>query len=250
MDGMRDVLCSVLGATSSLYSLWLLWDCWRQAKFQGASVVSPARNSASSRANCLCQFLLALVALGAGLTFLVGHGREISSLFAKTNSDYQRSPVLTNVGSMPPRSRVALDRDSTQAGQPIIGIDCAVTSLSDVEVACLLRSAPKLDWLNLAWTPVTLNVLRELRHTPRLTSLNLRRTQIGNDGLEYLGELKSLHWLSLDATRVTDAGLPYLSELSSLEILDLRDTATTEEGVRRLEKALPNCTIQHSCNED
>ena len=44
---------------------------------------------------------------------------------------------------------------------------------------------------------------------------------------------------------MTDAGLEHLKGLMQLQRLVLRNTKVTDAGVRDLQKALPNCKIEH-----
>ena len=61
--------------------------------------------------------------------------------------------------------------------------------------------------------------------------------------LEHLKALTTLQYLNLPFSKVTDAGLEHLKGLTNLEELDLRATNVTDEGVKKLQQALPNCTI-------
>ncbi len=62
----------------------------------------------------------------------------------------------------------------------------------------------------------------------------------------YLGDVPRTQRLRLSFhyTQVTDEGIRCLHEYSGLEEVDLRGTKVSEEGVRRLQEALPNCTIR------
>ena len=63
--------------------------------------------------------------------------------------------------------------------------------------------------------------------------------------MEHLEELTNLEVLFLGATQITDAGLVHLEGLTSLKLLWLSGTQFTDEGAKKLQQALPNCTIRH-----
>jgi hypothetical protein len=48
----------------------------------------------------------------------------------------------------------------------------------------------------------------------------------------------------LSDTAISDAGLEHLRGLTQLTALRIRRTKTTDAGEKKLQKALPNCTIQ------
>jgi len=123
--------------------------------------------------------------------------------------------------------------------------------------------------LHLGGTQVTDAGLENLKGLTSLEELWLRDTNVTDAGLKYLEGLTSLEWLELAYTNVTDAGLDHLKGLSSLEDLNVRgtqvtdrgleylkgltrlksldvvDTNVTDEGVKKLQRALPNCKIEH-----
>lgn len=70
-------------------------------------------------------------------------------------------------------------------------------------------------------------------------------TQVTDAGLEHLKGLTGLVQLSLINTEITDRGLEHLKGLSELQTLDLRRTQVTYKGVEKLQRALPNCKIEH-----
>ena len=50
---------------------------------------------------------------------------------------------------------------------------------------------------------------------------------------------------SRNPCKAADAALKHLKGLTSLRQPDLRGAHVTDEGVKRLQQALPNCTIEH-----
>jgi hypothetical protein len=61
----------------------------------------------------------------------------------------------------------------------------------------------------------------------------------------HLESLPNLRVLNLKRLPIDDDDLQYLQALTDLEELDLRGTQVTEECVKRLQRALPNCKIEH-----
>jgi len=57
--------------------------------------------------------------------------------------------------------------------------------------------------------------------------------------------MKDLRYLYLTSTSVTDADLAPLAALTALRYLDLRKTTVTDAGVARLQRALPELSINH-----
>ena len=94
-------------------------------------------------------------------------------------------------------------------------------------------------------TDVTDAGLAHLKGLTQLESLGLGSAPVTDDGLVHLQELTQLEILWLDSTRVTDAGLVHLKGLTQLKKLYLRGTQVTDAGVAELQKALPNCKIEH-----
>ena len=60
-------------------------------------------------------------------------------------------------------------------------------------------------------------------------------------GVDFLSDV---HDVLVVDTEWADAGLEHLAGLKNLESLALSDTRLTDEGVKKLQQALPNCTIQ------
>jgi hypothetical protein len=106
-----------------------------------------------------------------------------------------------------------------------------------------LRGFTQLSELDLACTQVTDAGLEHLKGMTQLKELNLDCTQVTDAGLEHLKGMTQLSELDLARTQVTDAGLEHLTRMTQLWRLDLSGTRVTNEGSRKLQKALPNCSI-------
>ena len=78
-------------------------------------------------------------------------------------------------------------RDDKLPGKPVIGVDLAFTAVTDED-------------------------LKELKELKQLTTLNLCNTQVTDASLKDLKELKQLRTLHLGRGKVTDAGVKDLQE--------------------------------------
>jgi predicted nucleic acid-binding Zn ribbon protein len=87
--------------------------------------------------------------------------------------------------------------------------------------------------------------LVHLRRLSRLQKLELHGARMTDAGLVHLKELRRLQLFKLTGKRITDAGLVHLSGLSALKELYLGATRVTDAGIAELQKAIPNCRIDH-----
>lgn len=265
-------VCVFLSVASSLYCIWLLWHGWQHARFAWKPTPRPAsqgHDSDDTRLEWFCQLVLALAALWFAVIFVMANGNETISLLWHSEAHSQQLPTQTGFARSPADFGAFVERDSFRAGRRVIGIDCTRTQVSDEQVAYLLRRAPELEWLNLSWTSITGDGLGELRFTPllccltlygcqitdeglvhlegltNLQELDLVDTQVTDEGLVHLEGLTNLQELDLVNTQVTDEGLFHLEGLTNLQELDLYGTQVTEEGLKRLQRAIPRCSVRH-----
>ena len=77
----------------------------------------------------------------------------------------------------------------------------------------------------------------------KVTRLNLGFTKITDEGLKDVAKLENLKGLSLNSTQVTDVGLKDVAKLQNLIAFGLFRTKITKAGVAELKKALPNILI-------
>jgi internalin A len=94
-------------------------------------------------------------------------------------------------------------------------------------------------------TDITDAGLMQLESLTQLRSLSLWTRDVTDTGLTHLKGLTELQILKLWETKVTDAGLVNLKGLSKLQVLDLAGSKVTNAGIKDLQKALPNCWINH-----
>src|SRR5262249_40485910 len=111
-----------------------------------------------------------------------------------------------------------IGRSSTLEGNPIVRVDLGFTPMSD-------------------------EGLKELAGLKRLKILYLHRTRVTDAGLKTVAGFAQLEQLYLGATKVTDKGLKELSALKQLKVLDLRFTQVTEGAAAELQVALPAVRI-------
>ena len=88
----------------------------------------------------------------------------------------------------------------------------------------------RLEYLNLAGSPVTDAGLAQLQGLTALRWLSLDDTRLTDAGLVHLNGLGQLQNLSLGLTRVSDAGLPHLKPLTGLKTLSLVLTSISDEA--------------------
>ncbi|MGI6419018.1 MAG: leucine-rich repeat domain-containing protein [Thermoguttaceae bacterium] len=271
MDDLAQLLCVVVSLTGGVYCVSLLRNSRKRRESAREAVRSlprsARRKSVCARINRLCQVMLAstFLAVAASLLTILAY-RALPLLWEEPPVDQQmrHSVETVLIQGCPP---VLVDYDTSQPSRPVVGIDCFKKPISDDQVRCLLRQAPKLVWLNLGYTDITDEALCELGRVPKLHGLCLDGTRIGDLRLNHLAELKCLESLSLQDTNitdrglrcladlknlqelfvretaVTDTGLEWLGSLEKLEVLDLSGTRVTEEGIHRLESALPRVSI-------
>lgn len=67
---------------------------------------------------------------------------------------------------------------------------------------------------------------------------------IADADLDVLRVFPRLHELDLSGRPITDAAVPLLSRLKTLRVLRLSGTKLTDDGVRRLQAAIPGCSIE------
>jgi hypothetical protein len=107
-----------------------------------------------------------------------------------------------------------------------------------------LQGLSQLQELGLDSTKITDAGLVHFQGLSQLQRLGLDDTKITDAGLVHLQGLSQLQRLGLDDTKITDAGLVHLQGLSQLQLLWLVNTKVTAQGVKKLQQALPKCTIE------
>ena len=107
-----------------------------------------------------------------------------------------------------------------------------------------LKQLHQLQWLDINGTDqITDAGLANLQGLNQLRALYLSGTHVTDAGLEYLQGFTQLQTLDVSHTQVTDAGLEYLRGFTQLQTLSVGYTEVTDAGVKKLQQALPNCTI-------
>jgi Leucine-rich repeat (LRR) protein len=121
-------------------------------------------------------------------------------------------------------------------------LDLSNTKVGDAGLVHI-KELKSLDSLFLSDTQVTDTGLVNLKDLNNLVLLFLERTNITGDGLAHLKGIKSLRTLDLQGIIITDAAVEHLKEMTWLQSLNINTTGISDEAFKKLEKALPNCTI-------
>jgi hypothetical protein len=100
--------------------------------------------------------------------------------------------------------------------------------------------------LDLPGTHVGDRFIGRLSGLPKLAVVNLWETRITDACLQVLPSLPSLVSLDVCKTAISDDGIEMLAKLTRLQSLRIHQTNITEDGYRRLQGALPRCTIEWS----
>ena len=135
--------------------------------------------------------------------------------------------------------------DKFRPGNPVFHVSLQHTKITDTGLA-LLKGLPQLRSLVLLNTQISDAGLAHLKGLTSLQKLNLYGTRVTSAGLAHLKGLKNLQELNLIGTQVDDAGLIHLKGLPKLKKLILFNTKVTAAGAKKLEAALPKCSILHS----
>ena len=119
--------------------------------------------------------------------------------------------------------------------------------LSDEDIRCL-RDVKSLERLYISFNAITDGGMEYLTLL-NLKELDIAGTKVTDIGLKKLEGMNDLQRLSLQGLQITDVGLAHLVKMTHLSelLLDgsLDNPWITNAGVAKLQKALPNCTIQH-----
>ncbi|MGI6417186.1 MAG: leucine-rich repeat domain-containing protein [Thermoguttaceae bacterium] len=272
MNDVVQLLCVVVSLTGGIHCVSLLRHCRKPAASLAEPLKSPSKSarwrSVREKVNWYCEVILATTFLTVAGSLLVGFAyRLLPLLWEEPLVDRQMRQSVETV-SIQGCPAVIVDYDTCRPGRPIVGLDCFRKPISDCHLRILLNHAPKLEYLNLAYTQITDEALCELRRVPKLQGISLEGTRIGDlrldrlaklthlesltldgtdvtdKGLRHLAELKSLCVLCLTHTAITDAGLEWLGRLENLQRLELKNTRATEAGVNCLKQRLPNLTVK------
>ncbi len=124
----------------------------------------------------------------------------------------------------------------------VAGVDLDYADVTDAGLEAL-KDLTRLGHVSLATTKTTDAGLEQLKGQDQLLDLSLSFTMVTDDGLKHIESMTRLQLLDLSGTTLTDGGLEHLKGLTQLQRLDLRFTRVTDAGVRKLQQALPDCTI-------
>jgi hypothetical protein len=165
---------------------------------------------------------------------------------------------------------ITVDPRSRRAGTP----GRHRVEISGEGLQTLANVAPGVRCLDLSDCPIADAELQYVKPLYNLKAVDLSGTQLKGHGLTHLGGSRFLRRLALKNTAIPDETLSALTKWPYLEVLDLRDTGITDHGIRQLvthrylrqlmlegtrvtsagitaiQKALPQCQVTHSKEDD
>lgn len=106
-----------------------------------------------------------------------------------------------------------------------------------------LRHLPNLEELFLYGSKITDAGLVHFKPLQQLEFLGIQHTRVTGSGLVHLQGLANLAWLDLSYTQIGDLELKQLEKLSQLKAVGLYGTRVSPSGIRRIQAALPGCTV-------
>ena len=112
-------------------------------------------------------------------------------------------------------------------------IACA-HKISDKGIVKILASQRDLDFLELAFLPISDAAVDEIDKTKGLMWLEIRNTHISDKSIQRIAKLSMLYWLNLENSKVTDMALFEICKLDKLMTLNLNGTKVTDEGMKHL----------------
>ena len=106
-----------------------------------------------------------------------------------------------------------------------------------------LAHLPNLKELFLYGSKITDAGLVHFKPLQHLEFLGIQHTRVNGSGLVHLQGLANLAWLDLSYTQIGDPELKQLEKLSQLKAVGLYGTRVSPDGIRRIQAALPHCTV-------
>lgn len=196
----------------------------------------------------------------------IGGSRSLASLTNLRYLNFNSSQVsdITPLVGLKVLQHLYIESTQVSDLSPLVGLDSlqsmglGQTPVNDLTPITGLKNLRQLSIMSTQVSDLApLSELTKLRdlgagsiHVSDLTPIaglkNLRKLGLGDtpvNDLTPLRGLTNLEELYLNSTQVSD--LSPLAGLTKLTVLDLRNSPVTKERIEGLQKALPNCKIEH-----
>lgn len=119
------------------------------------------------------------------------------------------------------------------------------TAITSGKLKALRQIRKHIIKLNLSFSNLDDDLVKEIRSFTNLQKLDLQRTSITSDAIADLTELAYLQSLNLYGTQLDDRVLPFLSKMKALKRVYLWQSQTTSEAVEAFALAHPQLQIHH-----
>lgn len=237
MDLVGLFLISAVLVFGSVYSVWVFWDAWKEArvvawesKTKGASIsVSTWVQHGLTLLVSVVFFCVALV-----LSFSLVHGESYTSAVGQLKS--LTGPTSTFCGKAwgQGANQGTLHVTPASDGEQVTGASIAYIEFDNSDLRQLLDQYPEIEWFILSGTQIDDRGLRLLAERENLDALVLTDTAITDCGMALFRGHRCLREVDLTRTKITDRTLDVIRSWPTLEHLNLSETDLTNEGLKTL----------------
>jgi uncharacterized membrane protein len=116
-------------------------------------------------------------------------------------------------------------------------------NLVNPSLPSLMALKEHVVWMNLGFTAVTDEELKNISQLENIRMLYLNNTAISDTGISYIKSMKELRYLNVVGIAVTDKTLIALRDMSELNEIYIYQTKITSEGVRNFLKQSPGVKV-------
>lgn len=249
MDLVGLFLISAVLVFGSVYSVWVFWGAWKEArviawetKTRGGSVsVSTWVQHGLTLLVSGIFFCVALV-----LCFSLVQGESYTTAVGQLKS--LTGPTSVSCGKAWGRgaNQGTLHVAPTSDGERVTGASIAYIEFDNSDLGQLLDQYPEIEWFILSGTQIDDRGLRLLAERENLDALVLTDTTITDYGIALFRGHCRLREVDLTRTKITDRTLDVIRSWPALEHLNLSETDLTTEGLKALrgKKGLRTLNIQ------
>ena len=238
MDLVGLLLISAVLVFGSVYSLWVFWGAWKEARtIAWESKTSGASISVATWVQHGLTLLVSVVFFCVALvvSFSLVHGESYTSAVRQLKS--LTEPTSASCGKIwgEGANQGTLHVTAASDGEQVTGASIAYIEFDNSDLRQLLDQYPEIEWFILSGTQIDDRGLRLLAERENLDALVLTDTAITDRGMALFRGHRCLREVDLTRTRITNRTLEIIRSWPALEHLNLSETELTNEGLKTLQ---------------